>query len=568
MNRLKAEGVTAGELAEFIAVSDAQMENLVRTHKTRFGFDIAEDILSGLIYDNVFETATQLRADWARVKPALTVAGVKAKAGIIFNSDNILLSREGEDKAVLDETALVAAFAEAEATPDAGPAVEAASLAWPYTQFGPGSRVEQKTRDDTLSYTHYVLENGVRVNIRPNSLVKNQILVKVRFEGGYLLFSPQEQISLAQLAFYDLQSGGLGKMSQSQLGKTLSTRSVTFDYDLEDDAAVMTGDTTRDSFATQMQLLMAYTVDPGFRPEMFENVRGLLGSMYQQVRGTPGMAMGFASSAWLSGNDPRYVLPDEAQMQQRTPRDIEAIIRRTITGVPVEITIAGDIREEAALEQVRRTFGNLPKVPDKVTVAPGADKVRLPADRTPQVFHHEGRPDQSISLVVFPTTDALANPADTRGMRILAEIFNARLEEDLRQRQGLTYDTYVGLTASETMKGYGYIAAQGTIPPDKDAIFYDTVLKIAADIVGKGVTAAELERARNPMIQYLNDDTKNNEDWYRTLGGLFGNPVLWDYRVSEFRKYTSITQGDINTLARRWLKPEAVLRARAVREEP
>jgi zinc protease len=41
--------------------------------------------------------------------------------------------------------------------------------------------------------------------------------------------------------------------------------------------------------------------------------------------------------------------------------------------------------------------------------------------------------------------------------------------------------------------------------------------------------------------------------------------VLWDYRVGEYGKYMSITQADINTLARRYLKPERTLRARTVR---
>ncbi|ESQ74531.1 hypothetical protein ABAC402_13670 [Asticcacaulis sp. AC402] len=568
VNRLKAEGITAAELTDYIATSDAQMENFVRTYQTRFSNDIAEEILSGLVYDNVFETAPQLRSDWARVKPALTIAAVNDKIQIIFNSDAVLLSRQGEDPAVMDEAALTAAFAEAGATIDTGPTVQGGSIAWPYTDFGPGARVIDKTRVKTLGYTHYTLSNGVRVNIRPSPLVKNQIIVKVRFGGGYRLFSPAENISLAQLELYDLGDGGLGKLSRVQADKAMSTKTVSFAYDLEESAAVMTGYTTRDSFAAQMQLLMAFTVDPGYRPEMFENVRLALDYMYQQVRGSPDMTMGFATSAWLAGNDPRYVLPAQPVMAQRKPDDIAAIYRRTLTGVPVEITITGDIREDAAVDQVRKTFGNLPQVPDTVTVAPGAEQVKLPADRTQQVYYHEGRADQSISLVVFPATDALTNTDDTRGLMILAEVFNARLDEELRQRQGMAYDGYVGLTASETMKGFGYMSAQGTIPPDKDQVFHDTVLRIAADIVAKGVASDELERARNPMVQYLSDKFKNNEDWQRTLAGLFGNPVLWDYRVGEYRQYMDITQGDIHVLAKRYLKPDNVLRARTVPGEP
>ncbi|ESQ87360.1 hypothetical protein ABAC460_20260 [Asticcacaulis sp. AC460] len=568
VGRLKADGVTAGELSEYIAAADAQVENMIRTNQTRFNSDIAEEIVSGLVYDNVFETATQVRNEWRRIKPALTKAAVDERISVTFNSDSIMLSRQGEDRAVMDEAALAEVFAEAQGATDntaqAGPAGGSVSAAWPYTNFGPGARIAEKTRVETLGYTHYVLSNGVTVNIRPNAVVKNQILVKVRFGGGFLLFSPKEDISLIQTGFFDLRDGGLGKLSQVQLDKALSTRTFSFDYDLEDKAAVLTGYTARDSFAAQMQVLMAFTVDPGYRPEMFENVRQSLDYSYQYVRGSPDQVMGYGSTAWLVSNDPRYVFPDKAQMEARAPKDIEAIFRRTMTGVPVEINIAGDVRENEAIEIVRKTFGNLPQVPAMITPADGADKVVLPTDRTTQVFYHEGREDQAISMVVFPATDALSDTDDTRGLRLLTVIFNARLDEELRQKQGMAYDGYVGLTASESAAGFGYISAQGTVPPDKDQIFYDTVLKIAADIVGKGVTAAELERARNPIVQYMNDDTKNNEDWQRTLAGLYGNPVLWEYRVGEHAKYMKITLGDINTLARRYLKPEKVLRAKTV----
>ena len=143
-------------------------------------------------------------------------------------------------------------------------------------------------------------------------------------------------------------------------------------------------------------------------------------------------------------------------------------------------------------------------------------------------------------------------------------IFNDRLDEDLRSKLGLAYDGSVSLTASEVMKGYGYIEARGTLAPDKDQVFYDTVLKIAADIVGNGVTADELERARNPLSQYMNDKNKNNEDWQSTLAGLHGNPVLNDYRVRQYAAYMAVTPYDIQQLAGRFLKADRVLRAAAV----
>lgn len=564
LNRFKAQGVTEADVTDYVATTDAQMDNLVQTYKTRFSDDIANDILDSLNQDNVFETGDQYKADWLKIRPGITAAGVAEQIKVIFAGKGPLISRQGEDAAAFDAAALQAAWDEAQTDSSDGPSAQTSSVIWPYTDFGPTVKPVSAVKVNVLDYSRYTFANGVKVNIKSNPLVKNQIIVKVRFGGGYQLFSPSENISLQQLKIYDIRDGGLGKLSTARIDKALSTRTVSLNYDLDEDAAVLTGYTTRDSFAAQMQLLMAYTVDPGFRPESFESMKGGLDYIYQQLRGSPDLAIGFGLAAWMSNNDPRYVFPTRAQMDAAKPEDIIAIYRRTMNNVPVEVTISGNIREDAALLQVEKTFGNLPKVPDSFTPAPGGDHIALPKDRMPQVFYHEGRPDQAVSAVVFPATDAFSNIADTRGLTILSEVFNARLDEELRAKQGMAYDGGVGLKASESMKGFGYLEASGTIAPDKDQVFYDTVLRIAADLAATGITQDELDRARNPLIQYLSDENKNNEDWQQTMGGLYGNSVLWEYRVHQYKSYMAVTKDDIQRLAKTYLKPDAVLRARAV----
>ena len=564
LNRFKTQGVTQADINDYDSSTDAQMDNLVRSNRTRFSNDIADEMLEDLNEDNVFETAQQYRDGWMQVRPSLTPQAVNTQIQVLFTGNGTLLTRQGEDTAAFDTTALKAAYETAQADAPGAAQTADAAVAWPYTSFGPTVRPASVEKDEVLNYHHYVFPNGVTANIKSNPLVKNQIIVSVRFAGGYQLFSPSENISMQQVNIYDIHDGGLGQLSSAQIDRALSAKTVSVNYDLSEGSASLTGYTTRDSYATQMQLLMAYTTDPGFRPESFDQMKASLDYSYQQLRGSPDQTLGYGQTAWLSGQDPRYVLPTEAAMQSAKLEDIKALYHRTMNNVPVEITVTGDIGEDAALLQIEKTFANLPPVPSSYKAAPGAGVVTMPTDRTPQVFYHEGRPDQSISAVIFPATDTLSDVAATRGLMVLSEIFNGRLDTELRTKLSLAYDGQVGLTASETVKGFGYIEAQGTVAPDKDQVFYDAVMKIAGDLSRHAVSKDELDRARNPLVQYMNDVNKNNEDWQDTLAGLYGNDTLWNYRVHQYAGFMAITPDDIQRLAKQYLVPDKALRARAI----
>ncbi len=251
--QLRDLGVQQGEVDDFIAQSDAQTANLLRTSTTRYSDDIANEIMTDIDEDGVFQASRQYADLWNAMKPALTVDLVNSYARTILDGDGPVLFRQGEDAAVFDTDAMKAAYAEALAGPrDAW--AQAETKAWPYTDFGPEQKPVDKARVDRLDYRHYIFANGVTANIKSSPLVKNQIIVSVRFGGGYQLFSPSENVSLFQTQLYDPTDGGLNRISRQDLAKALAGKTVSANYDLEEDHASLTGYTTLDSYETEMQV--------------------------------------------------------------------------------------------------------------------------------------------------------------------------------------------------------------------------------------------------------------------------------------------------------------------------
>lgn len=562
VDQVRQNGVTQAEVARYVAEKDVGIANMLKTTATEDSATLADDFLGDIDDNGVSMAPDAISGLWAQTRPSVTVVAAAAQAKGLFGGDGPILMRTGENAQAFDDTALKTAYAEAEGKPAESWAAES-DVAWPYGDFGPGAKPSKRTPVPALGYVRYDFPNGVKLNIKQNTLVRNQITVSVRFGGGYELFSPSENLSLMQLHLYDIVDGGLSKLSKADIDKALHDKTVEVNYDIDEDHASLSGTTTTDSFAAEMQLLMAYTSDPGFRSDSFAAFRDSVGYLYGQIRASPDFTLNLGLADTLSSDDPRYRLPSEAQAKASNPDVIKAIYRRTMTHVPVEITIAGDISESAALKQVERTFAALPPVPETYRPAPGADAIRLPADRSQRIFAHEGRADQGISVAVFPTTDALSSPDTTIGLEVLAKVFENRLSDDLRETQGQTYSVTVDPFGSEAFRDYGYLTVSSTVRPDADDTFFATVMKVADGLRSKPISEAELDRARNPLIQYLDDKMKTNEDWQATLPGLYGDPKRWALRVGQYKRFVAVTPVALQGLAEVYLKPDTVLRARA-----
>jgi zinc protease len=562
IDQVRQNGVTQEEVTRYVAEKDVGIANMLKTTATEDSATLADDFLGDIDDNGVSMAPEDIAALWTRTRPLVTVAAAAPMAKWLYGGDGPLLMRTGEDAKAFGDDQLKTIYAAASSAPAEAWAAQG-DVAWPYTDFGEAVKPSKRTAVPVLGYVRYEFPNGVKLNLKQNTLVRNQITVSVRFGGGYELFSPSENLSLMQLHLYDIVDGGLGKLSKADIDKALHDKTVEVNYDIDEDHATLSGTTTGDSFASEMQLLMAYTTDPGFRSDSFATFRDSVGYLYGQIRSSPDFMLNLGLADELSSDDPRYRLPSESQAKASDPGVIKAIYRRTLTHVPVEITVAGDISESDALKEVERTFGTLASVPDTYAVAPGADAIRLPSDRTPRTFAHQGRGDQGISVAVFPTTDALSSPDTTIGLEVLAKVFENRLSDDLRETQGQTYSVTVDPFGSEAFKNYGYLTVSSTVKPEADDTFFTTVMKVAGGLREKPITEAELNRARNPLVQYLDDKMKTNEDWQATLPGLYGDPRRWSLRVGQYKRFAAVTPQTLQSLAETYLKPDNVLRARA-----
>src|SRR6185503_13088910 len=350
--------------------------------------------------------------------------------------------------------------------------------------------------------------------------------------------------------------GGLKAMPFIDIRRTLQGKIYGIGFDIEDDAFTFSGATRPADLDTQMQVLAAFLTSPGWRPEYFQQGLRSLSDGLAKLDVNPMSLFGAKLSGYLHSNDVRWETPSLDDVAKARLEDVRAVVEPAISNSPIEVTIVGDISVEEATRAVGATLGALPPRQPAPITAPKAGDVKFPAPTaTPVVLSHRGRPDQGAAAIAWPTTDVFSDD-ESAARRLLVNIMQLRLTDELRVRSGATYSPSTTAHASLTFPAYGYIGAYAEIPPDKAQLFYDTVAKVTTDLKEKGPTADEFERARKPELDSLERAVETNGFWSSFLAG-----AQTDERrlrlIREARpRLERVTAADVQRVARKYLTDE------------
>ena len=519
--RLVKYGVSAAELGQEIDAYRASLKSSADGAATRTTPSVADDIVSTLSTPEVETSPAEDLALFNEAVQGLTVAEVnQAIAGAFAGSGPLVFiatptAIEGGEK-----TAAVA-LAAAEASPIAAPSVRDA-VGWPYENFGTPGDIAQRTDVADLETTFVRFANGVRLTVKPTKFRTDQVLVKVRIGGGRKDL-PKDQPTTAWAAPSAFPEGGLDQLSAQDLDEVLRSKIVGRQFAVDDDAFALEGVTRPDDLETQLQLLTAYTVHPGWRAEAFQRMRGAAPTILDQLGATPSGVLNRDLAGLLHAGDPRWGLPSRAAIAAQTPDEMKALLAPELANAPIEVVVVGDVNADKTIEAVAATFGALPTRAE----APSgpAPTIAFPAPTpTPVVLAHAGRADQAVGLVAWPTDDFLSDTQKARNLVILSDVMELRLIDQLRHNEGATYSPSAGLQASDAFAHYGYLSARVEIPPAKLGGFFSDVDKIAADLRTTLVSPDELKRAKAPAFESLEKRRQTNEYWLLALGGAQTDP--------------------------------------------
>jgi zinc protease len=425
--------------------------------------------------------------------------------------------------------------------PDLGP--------WPYTSFGPPGTVVETRKIDDLDLIFVRFANGVRLTVKPTKFRADQVLVGIQLAGGELAMPKDRHV----LNIGGFIGGGLEAVPFIDIRRTLPGKIFAVSFDVEDDAFTFSGSTRPADLDTQMQVLTAFIAKPGWRPEYFQQGLSSLADGLAKLDVNPTSLFGARFSGFLHSGDIRWETPSLDDVAKARLEDVRAVVEPALMNSPIEVTIVGDITVEQAIGSVAATLGALPPRQPSPFARPRPGDVRFPTPTAePLVLTHRGRADQGVAAIAWPTTDVFADD-ESAARRMLVNIMQLRLVDELRVRAGATYSPSTTAHASETFPGYGYIGAYAEIPPDKAHLFYETVAAVAADLREKGPTADEFERARKPELDSLERAVETNGFWSSFLVGAQTDERRLELIRQARPRLERVTPQDVQRVAQKYL---------------
>jgi zinc protease len=449
---------------------------------------------------------------------------------------------------------LAALFEESRGKPVEAP-VPRATAVFGYTDFDKsGSVISQKEASD-LGITQLVLSNQVRINLKPSDFEKGKIRLLARVGSGKLT-QPKGMPMLDTFASAVFEGGGLGKHSNDELQEILAGKNVSSSLSIGDDSFSLAGVTTPADFGTQVQLMCASLLDPGYRNEALWQFQKAIPMIYQQLKHT-GSGPQREMEAWLHGGDERFTIAPMEKLSAYTVEDVKKWLTPELTQAYLELSIVGDFKLDEILPDLLATFGAMPPRAAAAPVLAEARKVRMPVPPASKSFTYESKISQGIATAYWKTAGFRGNQQEFRRLNILAEILGDRLREEIREKLGASYSPNAGAGGSDALVDVGYIMGQSVGKPEDLELLSKTMRELADQFAKEGATADELDRALKPTLGQLDKSLRDNNYWLGTvMSQCQSEPKRLALARGRDADYRSITLAEINALAKKYLRAE------------
>jgi zinc protease len=545
---LLRDGVQPGELQRAVTTVRTQLEAKAAQASTRKSPDIADEIVKAVDDDKLYTSDAQDLAFATPLLAKVSAADVDAAFKSLFGSGTPILFRSAQRDAA-GETQLASAL-DAAYSRALGAQVKEAAIDWPYTSFGKPSAIVSKTEDAKLGVTTVKFANGTRLFVKPTKYEKDKIHVAVAFGNGRAAVSPKLAHALWEAQLFPL--AGTGKLSVGDIQKWAQTTGKVATVNLAADtrAFVLKGDTRPADFLSQMQLLTAYARDPGFRPEAVEKAKSFAPMFSGQLE-TNALAVYFRGAQALTvGNDRRFqTLPTSADLVHVDASDLPQLLKAPLAG-QADVVIVGDVTVPDAIKATEATFA---AGPARKAVPAQAPRITITVAKAPKVFQHKGRADQALYGEYFILPDYFADPKLSAAADVTASILSTRLVDTVREKLGITYSPMVSADSSTQLRGEGYFTAAIETPQKNFAAFHDLLDQQLKDLAAKPVSADELERAKQPLIEGQRKKLETNSYWLDRLTEMTREPRVREQALAELDDIQAVTAADVEALAAKYV---------------
>ncbi|MBA4750051.1 MAG: insulinase family protein [Alphaproteobacteria bacterium] len=364
--------------------------------------------------------------------------------------------------------------------------------------------------------------------------------------------APAEKVAVASM-LPDILLEGAGDLDTKAFHERLQTLGITISAGSDDDRLTILMRTPLTQLSEATKLLHLVLTQPRFDEDAFERVKAALIQSTENILQTPDWkaADALGTALYPKGHPYAAGIRSVEELRPLNSRDVKHFMKDHMAKDDLKIGICGDLTPEAVLQLVDTLTKDLPekgsykKVEDVSFPAKGQDLFTLSTQpQSVVLFSHPGlrydHPDY-IKLVLLSYA--------------LGGGFESYLMQEVREKRGLAYGANAGLhvmahsaTLSASLQSDGKTADEAI-----------TVTKGQFERLKKGITQADLERAKNYLIGSFPLQFTSSSDIASVLHTYQVQGRTPDYLQKREGLINRVTLAEINAFAEHFIRPDLLI---------
>lgn len=416
-----------------------------------------------------------------------------------------------------------------------------------------GSKVKFNTPRPEIGATEYILENGIKIIIKPTEFKDDEILMVAKAPGGSSLFSINDFPS-TMFATDLVERSGLGNFDYISLEKKLKGKNLSITPMISDTWDGFYGSASPKDFETMLQLLYLYFDAPRFDEQAFEAILSETKNQLKFISGNPMYVFLDTLIKTSSQNDPRViVIPDENFLNSTSYQQAMNIYKDRFSDAgDLVFTFVGNIDEKEMMPLIEKYIGSLPTSDKKdmyKNVYYGFPK------ETKDLNIYVGMEDKSTFGIIF-SEEYEWNLKTNLCLDIFQEILDIRLVEIIREKMGGTYSPNLQFSYEKYPETKYTALVLINCEPKKTKKISKTVFSIFNNLLTKGFTQEEMQKAKEQIKKSLEVNLEKNAYWRNYINEQYynGDPL------NEYQEYqkilNEITAEEVLTIIKPLFKTE------------
>jgi zinc protease len=393
-------------------------------------------------------------------------------------------------------------------------------------------RIRRTTQNQSFGTTEWILNNGVRVIMRPTEFRQDEILMSAFSPGGMAKISNIADLPSAMLATDIVSAGGLGNLSNIDLQRALTGKIANVSPFIAELEEGFSGNSSVADFETMMRLVYLYFTAPRKDENAFQARMNMYRVAFGNRERDPRATFQDSISMVTTSHNPRTIITNMAMLEQVCQDRVLAIFGERFAN-PADFTFVftGNIDpNNPEVQRIIRTYlGGLNTTRARESFTDTG--IRSPQGRIYNYFTREMEVNRASNRIHY-TADIPFSLENRVAMEALGNILFMRYFESIRAEEGGTYGVNVLGSLSKRPVNQATLIMQFDTNTEVQEHLMSIIHAEVMQIANYGPRAEDLQSVRLNLLNRLEQNLEENGWWRNAIVQYlrFGINLPNDYR--------------------------------------